>query len=411
MTERYDEETLAALARPSVAPPTSLEESSSQYPDASGKAVVDLRALRDSMAPAPGETATAGGAAAGAAQMGGAAQPATNGHDATAPAPPAGVPREAQVAAGIAAATSVVEPRPAPEPPRATAAAPEPATKGMGWAMGAAGLIVGLLVGAFVGPMVLGETAPPPEDAMAASETASTGAGSTGIAGRRGTGAAGGSADDAEEVPADDGEGAASAAAAATGADDEGSADPAGDSDDRAGTRDGATDRRAAASGGSSARRSGSRSRGSTGGAASAGAASGSDTEAQAEPAQPETGDADEPSSVNDAMLGAIAREREREQAAQEAASSKPTQPSRDNVRSVLGRMSGAIEACAAGQTGVASATLIVRGNGQVARASIGGSPFGGTPQGRCMEGVLRRARFESFDAPTFRINYPFRVD
>jgi len=54
VTERYDEETLAALARPSVAPPTSLEESSSQYPDASGKAVVDLRALRDSMAPAPG---------------------------------------------------------------------------------------------------------------------------------------------------------------------------------------------------------------------------------------------------------------------------------------------------------------------------------------------------------------------
>jgi hypothetical protein len=80
-------------------------------------------------------------------------------------------------------------------------------------------------------------------------------------------------------------------------------------------------------------------------------------------------------------------------------------------VRSTLGRLSNAMKACAAGQTGVATATLIVRSNGKVASASIGGSPFGGTPQGRCMEGVLRRAEFERFSNPTTRIQYPFRID
>ncbi|HJK96936.1 MAG TPA: hypothetical protein RMF84_06925, partial [Polyangiaceae bacterium LLY-WYZ-14_1] len=65
MSERYDVETLAALARPSVAPPTSLEDASSVLPDDPARSVVDLRALRDSLAPAPPEQAGAGPAGNG----------------------------------------------------------------------------------------------------------------------------------------------------------------------------------------------------------------------------------------------------------------------------------------------------------------------------------------------------------
>ncbi|MCB9597762.1 MAG: hypothetical protein H6719_33905 [Sandaracinaceae bacterium] len=48
--------------------------------------------------------------------------------------------------------------------------------------------------------------------------------------------------------------------------------------------------------------------------------------------------------------------------------------------------------------------------DGSVATVSVGGSPFGGTPQGACMEGVIRTAQFPRFRSSTFRVSYPFNV-
>ena len=47
-------------------------------------------------------------------------------------------------------------------------------------------------------------------------------------------------------------------------------------------------------------------------------------------------------------------------------------------------------------------------GNGE---ARVSGAPFEGTPAGRCMEGVVRKARFSPFLRPTFRVRLPLKIE
>jgi hypothetical protein len=61
-------------------------------------------------------------------------------------------------------------------------------------------------------------------------------------------------------------------------------------------------------------------------------------------------------------------------------------------------------------QVGLASATVALKNDGSVVSAAVAGAPFGGTPQGACMEGVIRRARFTRFSATTFRFTYPLAI-
>jgi hypothetical protein len=53
---------------------------------------------------------------------------------------------------------------------------------------------------------------------------------------------------------------------------------------------------------------------------------------------------------------------------------------------------------------------VVVRSDGTVGSVSVGGSPFGGTPQGSCMEGVIRGATFPQFRQTTFRVTYPISI-
>ena len=76
----------------------------------------------------------------------------------------------------------------------------------------------------------------------------------------------------------------------------------------------------------------------------------------------------------------------------------------------MLGRLMPRIRQCAGEQVGMALGTLMLRNDGTVVSASVGGAPFSGTPQGACMEGVLREARFSPFRQTTFRVQYPMRV-
>jgi len=87
-----------------------------------------------------------------------------------------------------------------------------------------------------------------------------------------------------------------------------------------------------------------------------------------------------------------------------------PSTPSRGDVARTLGRLMSQIRQCAGDQVGLANATILVRSDGSPASVAIGGHPFGGTPQGACMEGVLRRAQFPPFRQNTFRVNYPFAI-
>lgn len=87
-----------------------------------------------------------------------------------------------------------------------------------------------------------------------------------------------------------------------------------------------------------------------------------------------------------------------------------PEAPSREEVTEAMAVLLPAIRGCAMGQTGLATAGIVVRGDGRVASVELSGAPFEGTASGRCMEGVLRRARFSRFRQPTFRVRFPFAI-
>ena len=87
-----------------------------------------------------------------------------------------------------------------------------------------------------------------------------------------------------------------------------------------------------------------------------------------------------------------------------------PEAPSREEVTQAMAVLLPAIRGCAMGQTGLATAGIVVRRDGRVASVELTGAPFEGTASGRCMEGVLRRARFSRFRQPTFRVRFPFAI-
>jgi hypothetical protein len=87
-----------------------------------------------------------------------------------------------------------------------------------------------------------------------------------------------------------------------------------------------------------------------------------------------------------------------------------PPAPSRDDVIKAMSVLVPAIRGCAQGASGLATAGIVVRNDGRVESAVVSGAPFQGTASGRCMEGVVRRARFPRFKQPTFRVQFPFSI-
>jgi hypothetical protein len=110
------------------------------------------------------------------------------------------------------------------------------------------------------------------------------------------------------------------------------------------------------------------------------------------------------------APADAQAARRQREQAAALGAAALPAFPSREDVTRSMTVLLPAIRGCTAGQSGLATATIVVRNDGRVAKVDVEGAPFEGSPSGRCMEGVIRRARFPVFAQATFRVRFPFSI-
>ena len=87
-----------------------------------------------------------------------------------------------------------------------------------------------------------------------------------------------------------------------------------------------------------------------------------------------------------------------------------PETPSRAAVTRALGGLMPRMRQCAGDQVGIANSRIRVNNDGTVAAANIAGRPFGATPQGQCMEGVLKTARFPRFTRSHFDVNYPFSI-
>jgi hypothetical protein len=126
-----------------------------------------------------------------------------------------------------------------------------------------------------------------------------------------------------------------------------------------------------------------------------------------AKAAAPETVD-----KLLDEALSPTARrqELERKREAALAAAELPLTPSRDELTQAMTVILPAIRGCAMGQTGLATAAIVLRSDGRVAGVEVNGAPFVGAASGRCMEGVIRRAHFPRFKQPTFRIKFPLAI-
>ncbi len=114
--------------------------------------------------------------------------------------------------------------------------------------------------------------------------------------------------------------------------------------------------------------------------------------------------------SVDDLLDQALANPADRRVSAVAIEPAMPEAPSREEVTQAMAVLLPAIRGCAMGQTGIAAAGIVVRGDGRVASVELSGAPFAGTASGRCMEGVIRRARFSRFRQPTFRVRFPFAI-
>jgi hypothetical protein len=115
-------------------------------------------------------------------------------------------------------------------------------------------------------------------------------------------------------------------------------------------------------------------------------------------------------STVDDLLDQALASPSERRAAETTAEAVLPEAPSREEVTQTMAVLLPAIRGCAMGQTGLATAGIVVRADGRVASVELSGAPFADTASGRCMEGVIRRARFSRFRQPTFRVRFPFAI-
>jgi hypothetical protein len=112
-----------------------------------------------------------------------------------------------------------------------------------------------------------------------------------------------------------------------------------------------------------------------------------------------------------DSMLDqALSGEKKQAAAAAVAPLTLAQTPSRDDVVNTMSVLVPAIRGCAQGQSGLAPMSIVVLSDGRVESAALGSGPFQGTASGRCMEGVVRRARFPHFKQANFRVQFPFAV-
>lgn len=99
------------------------------------------------------------------------------------------------------------------------------------------------------------------------------------------------------------------------------------------------------------------------------------------------------------------------------AAAAAPAAPSADlperlgraQITSVLGPLNGPVRSCAQGQTGTAPVSIVIGNDGAVRTATVSGQ-FAGTPVGDCIAGVVRRAHFPAFRAPTQTLMFPYVI-
>ncbi len=117
-----------------------------------------------------------------------------------------------------------------------------------------------------------------------------------------------------------------------------------------------------------------------------------------------------DPRSVDQLLDDALTKREQAQQRALAPAETMPLAPTREDVTRAMTVLLPAIRGCAAGQSGLATLGIVVRNDGRVESVTVSGAPFEGARSGRCMEGVVRKAKFPRFQQSSFRVQFPFAI-
>lgn len=114
------------------------------------------------------------------------------------------------------------------------------------------------------------------------------------------------------------------------------------------------------------------------------------------------------------ALTAAARGERVRRNSRAKAAAPAPTGelpqgPTRTEVVTRLESVRPAVNACAAGRSGVADLDVTIAHTGVVMHVLVGGD-FAGTTEGSCIARAVRGARFPAFKQERFRLLYPYAI-
>jgi predicted Zn finger-like uncharacterized protein len=91
--------------------------------------------------------------------------------------------------------------------------------------------------------------------------------------------------------------------------------------------------------------------------------------------------------------------------------SSLPDAPSRNDVKTALQGVSGAVKSCRADTGGTATVDVTFSGKtGRATGAKVASGPFKGTPVGSCIESAVKRARVPRFKQSSFKVTFPYRL-
>jgi len=114
---------------------------------------------------------------------------------------------------------------------------------------------------------------------------------------------------------------------------------------------------------------------------------------------------------MDEVVGGSSSKPAETKTSSGSAESSLPDAPSRDDVKTALQGVSGAVKACGKSDGGTATVNVTFSGKtGRVSNANVASGPFKGTPVGSCIEAAVKRARVPRFKQSTFKVTFPYRL-
>lgn len=114
---------------------------------------------------------------------------------------------------------------------------------------------------------------------------------------------------------------------------------------------------------------------------------------------------------MDEVVGGSTPKPKEARSTAPSTSSNLPDAPSRDDVKTALQGVGGAVKACGKDEGGTAIVDVTFSGKtGRATGATVASGPFKGTPVGSCIESAVKRARVPRFKQSSFKVTFPYRL-